>query len=60
MGYIVRWHSDLVNTKESLLPVCDKPYYKGILQKGKEIEKLRNYALEALKSSSIFILPDMS
>ena len=22
-GYIVWWHSDLVNTKKSLLPVCD-------------------------------------
>ena len=26
--YIVRWQTDLVNTKESLLPVCDKPYHK--------------------------------
>jgi len=25
-GYIVGWQSDLVNTKESVLPVCDKPY----------------------------------
>jgi len=25
-GYIIRWQDDLVNTKESLLPVCDKPY----------------------------------
>ena len=24
---IVRWQSDLVNTKESLLCVCNKPYY---------------------------------
>ena len=23
---IVRWQSDLVNTKESVLPVCDKPF----------------------------------
>ena len=26
MVMIVRWQSDLVNTNESLLPVCDKPY----------------------------------
>ena len=24
--YIVRWQSDLENTKENKLPVCDKPY----------------------------------
>ena len=32
-GYIDRRQSDLVNTKESVLPVCDKPYHtnKGIL-----------------------------
>jgi len=27
MDYIVRWQSDLVNTKESVLPVCDQPYH---------------------------------
>jgi len=27
-NYIVRWQSDLENTKESRLPVCDKPYHK--------------------------------
>jgi len=26
-GYIVRWQSDLVNTKESEIPVRDKPYH---------------------------------
>jgi len=26
MGYIVRLQSDAVNTKEIVLPVCDKPY----------------------------------
>ena len=26
--YIVSWQSDLENTKESTLPVCDKPYHK--------------------------------
>ena len=25
-GFIVRWQSDVVNTKESVLPVCDQPY----------------------------------
>jgi len=44
---IVRRKSDLVNTKESILPVCDKPYHTNnrILQKWEELEKLRNYAL---------------
>jgi len=27
-GDIVRWQADLVNTKESILPVCDKLYHK--------------------------------
>ena len=27
-AYIVSWQSDLENTKESILPVCDKPYHK--------------------------------
>ena len=26
--YIVSWHSDLENTRENILSVCDKPYYK--------------------------------
>jgi len=46
---IVRWQSDLhvVNTKESLLPVCDKPYLttKRKVQQGEEIEVLWNCAL---------------
>jgi len=48
-GYIVRWLSDLVNTKESILPVCDKPYYtnNGISHKWEELENLRNYALSS-------------
>jgi len=25
---IVRWHSDVVRTQESVIPVCDKPYPK--------------------------------
>jgi len=44
--YIVRWQSDLVNTKESILPVCDKPNTtnKWILQKWDVLEKKSNYA----------------
>ena len=47
LGYIVGWQSDLVNTKENILPVCDKPYHtnKGIVLKGEEIGVLQNYAL---------------
>jgi len=26
--YLFKWQSDLENTKESILPVCDKPYHK--------------------------------
>jgi len=39
-GYIVFVQSDLVNTKESVPPVCDKPYHtnQGTIQKGEEIE----------------------
>jgi len=45
---IVRWHFDLVNTKESVLPVCDKPKHtnKRKVQKGEEIEVMRNCALD--------------
>jgi len=47
---IVRWHSGLVNTKESLLPVWDKPYHtnKSKVQKEEEIEVLWNYAMNPL------------
>ena len=43
--WIVRWQSDLVNTKK-LLPVCNKPNHinKGKLQKAEGIEVLRIYA----------------
>jgi len=36
--YVVRWQADLVNTNESVLCVCDKPYYtnNGIQQKWKK------------------------
>jgi len=44
----VRCQSDPVNTKESVLLVCDnnEPYHtnKIKVQKGEEIEVLRNYA----------------
>jgi len=45
--YIVRWQSDLVNTKKT---VCDKPDYtnEGISQKWEDIKNLRNYALLSL------------
>jgi len=39
-GYdCLRWQSDLVNTKESVFPVCDKPYHtkKRNVQKGEDI-----------------------
>jgi len=43
----VKRQSDQVNTKERVLPVCDKPYYtnKKVVQKVKEIGVLRNSAL---------------
>jgi len=46
---IIRWHSDLVNTKYSVHSVhciCDKPYHtnKRIVQNIDEIEVLRNCA----------------
>ena len=55
-GYIVRLHSDLVNTKESVLLVCDKHYHinKGNIQKGGEIKVLRNYALHIGVHVTIF------
>jgi len=45
--YIVRWQSDLANTIESVLTVCDKPYHtiNWIQQKWEDIINLRNYAL---------------
>jgi len=43
--YIVNWQSDLENTKESILPVCDKPYHKikENMPLGEEHENLWNY-----------------
>ena len=45
--YIVSWHSDLENTKESKLPVCDKHYrkIKDNMPVGEELENLWNYPL---------------
>ena len=47
----VMWQYDLGNTK-SIFPVCDKPYHTNIrnIQKGEEIEVLRNSALYFRKS----------
>jgi len=44
---VAGWYSDLVNTKESILLVCDKPYYtnKRNVHKGDEIEVARNCTL---------------
>jgi len=55
---IVRWQSDQVNTKESVLPVGDKPYHmnKRNVQKGEEIEVLLNYALAMVLYKNIHFL----
>jgi len=47
--------SDLVNTKESVVPVCDKPYHmkKRNTQKEEEIKVLQNYALPTESRGSI-------
>jgi len=61
MVNLIRWikvrrQSDLINTKESILPICDNPYHtnKGILQKWEQLENLRNYAF--LKTSPFMYL----
>ena len=48
---ISRPQSDLVHTKESILPVCDKPYHtnKRKLQKREDIEVLRNFHFIEIK-----------
>ena len=56
---IVRWQSDLVKTKESVLPVCSKLYYtnKRKVQKGEEIEVLQNCSfLPFLKIDTVLFL----
>jgi len=47
LDYIVSLHSDLENTKESILPVCDKPYHKikENMPLGEELKNLWNYPL---------------
>jgi len=44
---IVSWQSDLENTKESILPVCDKPYHniKDYMPLVERLENLWNYPL---------------
>jgi len=56
--YTVRRQSDLVNTRESVHPVCDQPYYtnKGKVQKGEKIEVFRNYALSARKNAFVIVI----
>ena len=50
---IVRWQSDLENTKESILPV-DKPYHKikENMPHGEELENVWNYPLRAAVSAT--------
>jgi len=45
---MVSLQSDLENTKESILPVCDKPYHKikENMPHGEELENLLNYQLQ--------------
>jgi len=40
--YNVSWQSDLENTQESILPVCDQPYHKinENMTLGEELEHL--------------------
>jgi len=47
IDYIGSLQSDLENTKESILPVCDKPYHKikGNVMLGEELENLWNHPL---------------
>jgi len=50
--YVVRWQADLVNTNESVLCVCDKPYYtnNGIQQKWKRGDyKFANLYIASVK-----------
>ena len=52
--YIVSWLSDLENTKESILPVCDKPYHKikENMPHGEELEKIVELSFKAY---SVFV-----
>jgi len=44
-GLILRWQSDLVNTKECVFPDCDRSYYTNIrkIQKEKLLHFFRNW-----------------
>jgi len=42
--YIVRWQSDLENTKESILPVCYK-FYHNIKENLPHLEELENVCI---------------
>ena len=46
--YIVSGQSDLEITKESILPVCDKPFHKikENMPLGEELKHLWNYPLQ--------------
>jgi len=48
--YIVSYQSDLENTKESILPVSDKPYHKikENMPLVEELENLWNYPLDRM------------
>ena len=50
--YIVSWQSDQENTKEIILPVCDKPYHKikENMPLGEKLENLWNYPLNIIIS----------
>ena len=50
LDYIVSWQSELENTKESILSVCDKPYQniKENMPLGEELKHLWNYPLRSV------------
>jgi len=58
-NYIVRWQSDLENTKESILPVCDKPYHKIKALLPLWGGSLKNVELSIAQSDINLALPDM-
>ena len=48
---------DLENTKESILPVCDKPYHKikENMPHAEELENLWNYPVRSVKIFDTFL-----
>jgi len=48
-GYIVKWQANLVNTKETVLPVCKIPYHTNKRIKHKWEEIWKNALNEILK-----------